>query len=60
MGIIDIINEIYVPSYIGRDCLFGHDLRHGTFKVGTHVSRSTTYFFKLFGVHIDEYIKRKI
>ena len=59
MRIIDHIGNSYIPSTITKKLLFAHTCTGKAIWVDCALSKRITYFERVFGVHVDEYIKRR-
>ena len=59
MRIIDHIGNSYIPSTITKKLLFAHTCTGKAIWADCSSSKRITEFEKVFGVHVDEYIKRR-
>ena len=59
MNIRDYTDMYYIPSTISEKLMFAHTCTGKSIWVDSRAAIRTTEFEMAFGVHVDEYIKRR-
>ncbi len=59
MIIRDYIGNFYIPSTLSKKLMFAHTCTGKAIWVDCALSKRITDFERHFGVHVDEYIKRR-